>query len=379
MPPALRRPQHIICAVTNDLSQDQRMHRICQTLSGAGFDVTLVGRKKSNSLPLPERSYRQWRLPVFWQKGKLFYVAYNIRLCWWLLRQKPDIINAVDLDTLLACYIGSRWHGVPLYYDAHEYFTETPEVVRRVWVRRVWSLLAACLLPRVAKAYTVGPQLASILSRKYGIPFGVVRNLPFRQSITQQVQQQSAGLLPLLYQGMLNEGRGLETAIRALCDLPACVLWLVGNGDKMENLQKLARQVGVEDRVVFWGFIPPADLLPFCQKAWLGLNLLENTGLSYYYSLANKTFDYLQAGLPAINMNFPEYRQLHQQYQTSLLLDELTPQALSQCVQQLIDQPEEWQRLRTACSHAAEELCWENEQAALLALFDTQSPPALPA
>ena len=370
MPPASHPQRHVICAVTNDLSQDQRMHRICHTLYTAGFDVTLVGRRKNNSLPLPERPYRQWRLSLFWEKGKLFYIAYNIQLCWWLLRQKPAIINAVDLDTLLACYIASRWHGVPLYYDAHEFFTETPEVVRRPWVRRMWSLLAACLLPRVAKAYTVGPQLATILSRKYHVPFGVVRNLPFRQSTAQRVREQPAGLLPLLYQGMLNEGRGLETAIRAMAALPSCVLWLVGEGDITKELKMLAKQLGVEDKVIFWGFIPPADLLPFCQKAWLGLNLLENTGLSYYYSLANKTFDYLQAGLPAINMNFPEYRQLQQQYRASILLDELTPRALVRCIQQLIDQPEEWQRLHVGCLQAADELCWENEQAALLTFFD---------
>lgn len=373
--PSASRHWHVICAVTNDLSQDQRMHRICHTLTNAGFDVSLVGRKKGNSLPLPERPYRQWRLTPLWNKGKLFYISYNIQLCWWLLRQKPGIINAVDLDTLLACYIASRWHSVPLYYDAHEYFTETPEVVRRPGIKRIWAMLAASLLPRVAKAYTVGPQLAALLSRKYSIPFGVVRNLPFRLSIAQQVRQQPAGPLPILYQGMLNEGRGLETAIRAMCDLPACVLWLVGDGDITKELKMLARQIGVEDRVIFWGFVPPAELLPFCQKAWLGLNLLENTGLSYYYSLANKTFDYLQAGLPAINMNFPEYRQLFQQYQAAVLLDELTPQALSVCIQQLIDQPEKWQQLHTNCLKAAEELCWENEQASLLALFDTNATP----
>lgn len=355
------------------------MHRICHSLHVAGFDVSLVGRKKSNSLPLPVRTYRQWRLSILWEKGKFFYIAYNIQLCWWLLRQKPDIINAVDLDTLLACYIASRWHGVPLYYDAHEYFTETPEVVRRPGVRRTWALLAACLLPRVAKAYTVGPQLAKILSGKYGISFDVVRNLPFRQSTAQPIRQQPTGTLPLLYQGMLNEGRGLETAIRAMCDLPTCVLWLVGDGDITKDLQLLAKQLGVEDRVIFWGFVPPVDLPPFCQKAWLGLNLLENTGLSYYYSLANKTFDYLQAGLPAINMNFPEYRQLNHQYQASLLLDELTPHALVKCVQQILDQPEEWQRLHTACLQAASELCWENEQEVLLALFDAKTPASSPA
>ena len=42
----------IYCTVTNDLNQDQRMHRICSSMTQMGFDVTLVGRTKSNALPL---------------------------------------------------------------------------------------------------------------------------------------------------------------------------------------------------------------------------------------------------------------------------------------------------------------------------------------
>lgn len=358
----MARPR-IICTVTNDLHQDQRMHRICQALVEAGFDVWLVGRLKPDSRPLPQQAYRQHRLTCRYQKGKLFYLEFNLRLLFFLLRHPARYINAVDLDTLLPGYLAARWHGAACIYDAHEYFTETPEVVRRPAVRRVWSWLAGWLIPRADAAYTVGHALAEALGRRYGRPFGVVRNLPMRNPAHPTA---ASATRVLLYQGMLNEGRGLEAAIMAMRQLPDCELWLAGDGDMRIQLQQLAAREQLSHRIKWLGFVPPARLPELTRQAWLGLNLLENTGLSYYYSLANKSLDYIQCGLPSINMDFPEYRALHQRYGVFVLLPELSAQALAQAVLALIAHPGRYEALRQACLSAAPELCWEQEKESLL-------------
>jgi glycosyltransferase involved in cell wall biosynthesis len=355
-------PARIICTVTNDLHQDQRMHRICQALVEVGFEVWLVGRLKPNSRPLPPQAYRQHRLACRYHKGKLFYLEFNLRLLFFLLRHPARYINTVDLDTLLPGYLASRWHGAACVYDAHEYFTETPEVVRRPTVRRVWSWLARWLIPRADAAYTVGPALAEVLSQNYGRPFGVVRNLPLRSAASAEPPTRRV----LLYQGMLNEGRGLEAAIMAMHQLPDCELWLAGDGDIRPQLQQLAAREQLNHRIQWLGFVPPAQLPELTRQAWLGLNLLENSGLSYYYSLANKSLDYIQSGLPSINMDFPEYRALCRRYGVFVLLPELSAQALAQAVRRLISHPAEYAALRQACLLAAPELCWEQEKEKLL-------------
>ncbi|WP_205127803.1 hypothetical protein, partial [Okeania hirsuta] len=60
----------------------------------------------------------------------------------------------------------------------------------------------------------------------------------------------------------------------------------------------LTKELDLQKQVKFLGYLDPEELRRITPQAHLGLNLLENKGLSYYYSLANKTFDYLQAGLP---------------------------------------------------------------------------------
>ena len=44
--------KRIVLSVINDLSTDQRLHRVCTTLNSMGFYVLLVGRRKRDSLPL---------------------------------------------------------------------------------------------------------------------------------------------------------------------------------------------------------------------------------------------------------------------------------------------------------------------------------------
>ncbi len=91
--------------------------------------------------------------------------------------------------------------------------------------------------------------------------------------------------------------------------------------------------------------------------------------MSYYYSLANKAFDYIQAGIPSIHMNFPEYRALNDQFDVFLLLDTLTPEAIAIAIQRLLDDSAVYQQLHHHCLIAREVLNWEIEETRLIELY----------
>ncbi|HEV7783351.1 MAG TPA: hypothetical protein VGO58_18880 [Chitinophagaceae bacterium] len=128
----------IYFTVTNDLSYDQRMQRICTSLAENGYRVVLVGRKLTSSLPLEERKYEQKRIRCWFNKKKWFYAEYNIRLFFFLLFKKMDAICAIDLDTILPCLRISRLKKIPRIYDAHELFTEMKEVITRPGIQKTW-------------------------------------------------------------------------------------------------------------------------------------------------------------------------------------------------------------------------------------------------
>ncbi len=361
--------KQIICTVTNDLTYDQRMIRICSSLANAGYSVLLVGRHKPDSVALQAQPFQQKRLPCWFQKGKLFYLEYNLRLLLFLLFAKADILYAVDLDTIVPNFLVSRLRHKICVFDAHEYYTQTPEVVRRPAIQQIWTWVANCTIPHLRYGITVGPALATIFQQQYGIPFTTIRNVPFRQTVA--VAKTSKPENVLLYQGALNEGRGLEPLIAAMQYLPHATLWLAGEGDLSEDLRNLAQRLQLEEQVKFLGYLLPDALKTITRQATIGFNLLENKGLSYYYSLANKAFDYVQAGIPSIHSDFPEYRNLNAEWEVFVLLPDLKVKTIVKTVERLLNDQNHYLQLAENCQQAAQDWHWEGEEKRLLHLFDT--------
>ncbi|MFN7118057.1 MAG: glycosyltransferase [Saprospiraceae bacterium] len=364
--PSVRR---IICTVTNDLSYDQRMQRICNSLAQAGYQVQLVGRRLKTSKPFYNQYFTHKRISCWFTKGKLFYIEYNIRLLFYLFFEKYDIVCSVDLDTILPGLIISRLRGKKVVYDAHEYFTETPEVVHRPFTKHIWEAVARFAIPRVDVAYTVGAALAAIFAKRYQKNFNVIRNVPFYQS---KITQTTKNII--LYQGVLNEGRGLEQAIRAMQYIEDAELWLAGEGDLSTFLRKQVTDYQLENKVKFLGYLLPEALRNITLQAKIGLNLLENRGLSYYYSLANKAFDYIQAAVPSIQMNFPEYQSINQQYEVFTLINDLEIETIVKKIQELLQNETLYDKLQQNCIIAKNIYTWQNEEKKLLKLCQQLYP-----
>lgn len=369
----------LLFAVTTDLNYDQRMQRICSSLANHGYSVLLIGREWPHSQPLTPQSYQQYRLQCIFKKGKLFYLEYNLKLFFFLLRQQAAVWCAIDLDTALPIWLRAKLGGQPFVYDAHELFTEVPEVISRPVVQRLWQLVEGFIVPRATVAYTVGPALAEWFERRYGRPFAVVRNVSRLGST--DLPPTASPHSYILYQGVLNAGRGLEALLDAMPQVAARLL-ICGEGDLSAELRARAEQLGLlaSGQVEFRGFVLPAALRVITEQAAVGIMLLENRGLSYYYSLANKFFDYLHAGIPQLVVDFPEYRHLNDRYDVAEVV-ELTPDALAAALNRLLrDNPARYQQLAQNCRRARHELNWQREEQTLLALYASLTQPApLPA
>jgi glycosyltransferase involved in cell wall biosynthesis len=390
----------IIFTVTNDLTYDRRMHRICTSLAKAGYDVLLVGRELKNSQPFENQYFRSKRFTLFFEKGKLFYLEYNIHLFFWLLFQRFNIICAIDLDTILPCFLATSLRGTKqskgdkgdktMVYDAHELFTEVPEVIRRPTIRKIWLKLEQSIIPKLKHCYTVSQSIVEEFERRYQVKFELIRNLPQRNVASASAEPVKTTLALetliktaktistssakseaiILYQGSLNEGRGLETAIEAMLNIENAVLWLAGEGDLSAILRGLVKEKALENKVNFLGYIKPDELPSITAQATIGLNLLEDKGLSYQFSLANKFLDYIQAGVPQICTQFIEYQRINKQYEVAVLIEKTDITSLTQAIIRLLNDKTEYNKLRNNSLRAAEKLCWEEEEKRLIAFYN---------
>jgi glycosyltransferase involved in cell wall biosynthesis len=356
--------KQIVFTVTNDLSYDQRMHRICGSLSCAGYRVLLVGRKLPSSIPLENKLFQQKRISCIFNKGFLFYAEYNTRLFFYLLGRKSNAICAIDLDTILPCLLLSKIKGWKRVYDAHEYFTELKEVRSSQYVKMVWEGIEKLCIPHFRFGYTVSQGLADAFNKEYQKEYEVIRNMPvFKKSTSFSAREKI-----LYYQGAVNEGRGFESLIPAMKTI-AYRMIVCGDGNFMEQLKALIRVHGVEDKVELKGMVLPEELKKFAESATLGMGLSESEGLNQYLALPNKFFDYMHAGLPQLAMNFPEYRKINDQFKVAVLADDLDPVNISRIINQVMLDENLLNEMHENCLQAREIYCWQNEEIKLIEFY----------
>jgi glycosyltransferase involved in cell wall biosynthesis len=357
--------KRILFTVTNDLSYDQRMQRICSALADAGYECELIGRKLRDSKPLASLNFKQTRLKCWFNTGFAFYAEYNIRLFFYLLSRKFDAVCSIDLDSILPGYFASSAKGKTQIYDAHEYFSQMQEVVSRPRVHKVWLAIERFMMTRIKHGYTIGEGYAAIFKKEYNLDFEVIRNVPI------SLKERSAETVEksIVYQGAINVGRGLEEMIEAMTLLPDFKLVIIGNGPELEKLKQLSQHLNVIDRVNFLGALLPNQLKKETSKHWLGLTLFSAIGEHHQLSLANRFFDYIQSHVPQIAMNYAEYAALNSEHDIAYLLQDLNAKSLAKLIKSIAEDPETYLAKKEHCASAANELCWENESKKLVEFY----------
>lgn len=356
----------IVFAVTNDLTYDQRMIRICGSLTRAGYDVLLIGRRLKSSTPLEEKIFRQKRMNCVFSTGKLFYLEYTIRLFFFLLFHYADIYGAADTDTLMPNTLVAIIKSRKVVYDAHEYFTEVPEVTNRKFTKSIWRAIETLFIPHTSLRYTVSKSLADIFTLEYKKEFHVIRNVPVKSETTPGAKSDQP--FTILYQGDLNEGRGLEEAILSMRELDA-ELHIAGDGPLRPDLERLIKQFNLQHKVSMLGYVKPDLLREITANASVGLNVLENKGKSYYYSLSNKFFNYIHAGIPQICADFPEYQLINSDFPVALLIP-LSAEGIFGAVKTLMNDAALYDRLKNNCPILADIYNWETEEKELIRLYN---------
>jgi hypothetical protein len=350
--------------VTNDLTYDQRMNRICSSLAENGFDITLVGRKQNHSLPLKKESYEQQRISCWFNKGKLFYFEYNVRLFFFLLFKKMNAVCAIDLDTITPCLAISRLKKIPRIYDAHEFFTGLKEVVTRPAIKKFWTKIEKNTVPKFKYGYTVSESIAKEFNRLYKVNYATIRNVPILRPLDHLPVAEKF----ILYQGAVNEARGFEFLIPAM-KLIHYKLMICGDGNFMDQLKKLIIKNGVQEKIELKGMLQPPELWKISQQATIGVAFPENIGFNQYFALANKFFDYIHAALPQVTVDFPEYKKLNDKYQVAVLTNSIEPKTIADSVNNLMADDVLLKQLRQNCLKARIELNWQHEEKKLIHFY----------
>lgn len=334
-----------------------------------------MGRVLPSSPPMPSRPYTIHRMRIPFSKGPLFYAAFNFRLFFFLLFNRHHLLVSNDLDTLLPNFLISRLRHTRLVYDSHEYFTETPELVHRPAVQLVWKRIEEAILPRIGTMITVNESIAQLFREKYRINVVVVRNIPPSFSEEFVFEKSQAGLPAekkvLVLQGSgINIQRGAEELVLAMQYLSDYVLLIIGGGDVIEQLKTMVEECGIKDRVIFKGRMPYSEMMRFTALADLGLTLDKDTNINYRFSLPNKLFDYIHAGIPVLASPLPEIKKVIETYDVGTFISDHEPGTITKAIEDIFADPARYNRWKVNTKIAAQDLCWEKEEKTLLRLYE---------
>lgn len=354
----------VILLATSDVNYDQRLQKVAVSLSSIDLDVLLIGRQRIASQSIAEMRYNAKNLHCLFNQGVLFYLEINLRFFLKLIWQKLDVVCANDPDTLPAALLLRLFKRCELMYDSHEYFTEVPELEGKLFKKSIWSFVEKLGVRHAKKCYTVNESLAKIFKEKYQKEFSVVRNAPRLEVAQASVLKKDF----ILYQGALNKGRGLENLLRAMVHIDA-ELCIAGEGDLSAELLELAKELKLLSKVQFLGMVHPTELRKITREAKIGINILEANSLNYYYSLANKVFDYMHAGVPSINMAFPEYELLQNKKEIGVLIHDISEESLIKAISTLIHDEALYKKLVVNCFAMSKLFNWEQEEQKLLKLY----------
>ena len=361
-------------SVINDLVTDNRVNKTCMALIESGYDVTLVGRKLSNSLPIPNWTFKTIRLKMIFKKGPAFYFFFNFRLFFVGLINKTDLFYANDLDTLAPMFLLSKLKKKPLIYDSHELFCEVPELKSSRIKKSIWQKLEGYIIPKLKTCITVNDSIAKIYEAKYNVPFYIIRNISdFDQTFIPKSRVQLS--LPedkkiILLQGAgINVDRGAEELIDAMEFVQNAVLYIIGSGDVWENLkQKVLFNKNIQNKVVLINKLPKSELINYTFNADLGLSIDKNTNLNYLYSLPNKIFDYIQAEIPILASRLPEIENIILQYKIGDFIDDHNPKTIANKLNEMLYSPQ-LRSYKKYLAIAKKEITWKSEKEKLLTII----------
>ncbi|PKP35463.1 MAG: glycosyltransferase [Bacteroidetes bacterium HGW-Bacteroidetes-17] len=365
----------IIVSVINDLVSDQRVHRSCQTLHEMGFEVILVGRHKSNSLRLTPRDYKTHQMRLLFEKGPFFYAEYNLRLFILLLFRSADVLFSNDLDTLLPNFIIHKLKRIPIVFDSHEYFTETPELADRKNVKRIWKSIERFIMPKLTEIITVNSSIALLFEKEYGIKVAVIRNVPMNHKTSFHLSKKELGLPEnqkiILIQGSgLNIDRGLEELTEAMVFVDNAILVILGDGDVIPLIKQKVNTLNLHEKIKFIPKQSLEKLQLFTRHADLGISIDKNTNLNYQLSLPNKIFDYIHAGIPVLCSPLVEIKSIIDKYEIGEYIGNHDPKHIADRINSILKDEAILKKYKANTLKASKELNWENEKSQLIRIFD---------
>ena len=370
--------------VWNNFVNDARVLREASALADLDYTVTIIAKKELSEMHLPSSEKIRKGVVVnrplklefpekITHKIKSSVITKhipNMLLMFKMImlgrKYNTDVYHAHDLNTLIQGIVSAklRIKRKKLIYDSHEVQTSrTHYSFEKIY--RIEKLLLKFVDKVIVENDTRADYHKDLYSKRptpihnYSELYNIeeVKAFPLREvySIPEDTKI-------VLYQGGMQEGRGLFKLLDAFKNIENGKLIMLGDGKERQNLLDYHRELKLENKVIFIDRVPYQELRSYTKSADIGIQFLENTNFNHYSASSNKLFEYLMAHVPVIGSDLPEIKRVIEEEQVGLIVQEANTVQLNEAIQILINDDELRTTLKGNTENAKRKYNWENEK-----------------
>ena len=376
----------ICCSEWINETRDMRELSACREL---GMDIIVLAKGKATdkgneemveSFVVKRYSTRPWgeKIPNF--------ISRIISLFTWgrfASKQNADIISGHDIGGLTIAWIANlflpRKKRAKLVYDSHEF--ELGRNRKRLFtVTMMIAVWEKYLIQKCAFSIVVNDSIADEIKKVYRLqqrPI-VVRNVPYRWNIDEQIcQEYRKRILTLyeekidkivMYHGVVGDNRGIKEIILATSHLKNVGVFILGrilDVNYYNSLKKIIKEHGLEGKIYFHEAVNSNEMWKYVGAADLGVCYIIPVYKSYYYALPNKLFENIQALTPVVVSNLPEMKKIVLDYQVGIVCKNNTVESLEESIRDFFDKTQFENKFVENEKSAKKSLCWEREKIVL--------------
>ena len=296
-----------------------RITSIAQEFVKKGHKVKLV------YFPLPANERGKLRCKEFkefeaipFNREKWSFVKNIIRMH--KLAKDADIIHfqkcfaIASLPALFAAYLRNK----PIHYDWDDWELKIYQFSPPSWIVGIYINIMETLMPRLVDTLSVSSGNIKRLALKRGanedriVEAHVCADIEkFNPNVNGQNIKKKYGINSpiVLYLGQLHGGQYAELLLRAVkiivAKKPHTVFMIVGSGADLNRLKSLAKELGVDDKVIFTGAIKYNFVPKYLAAADIAVACFEDNDLTKSKSPL-KIVEYMASGKAIVASNVGE-------------------------------------------------------------------------
>jgi glycosyltransferase involved in cell wall biosynthesis len=305
--------------------KDTRVRKYVNLAVSSGYLADVICLRRGDDLKFESHEgYNIYRIGLPKKRGGLvrYLLEYSVFFFLAMLlvtrlnfKRKYKVIHINTLpDFLVFCAFIPKLFGSKVILDMHEI---TPEFYMMKYnmsgdrpVIKILKLIEKASLRYADSSITVTEKIKQLFVKRNGLKrdMDVILNVPENSTGYVKKDFDFKKRFNIVYHGTITPVYNIVEVIDSIAKIrtkvPNLLYHIYGEGEESDALKQRAKELGIDDIVIFHGFLKHADMMKELENMDLGILPWKRSILSDI-SFSNKIAEYTGLGIPVISSHLP--------------------------------------------------------------------------